>query len=453
MTFTPPISRRRFLRTATGAAGAALTGPLILPAGLFGASDRPAPSNRINIGLIGTGRQGLLINLPMLLNEDDVQVVAVCDVDAWRMNEAKTKTDAFYADAQTSGAYKSCAVHRDFRELLARTDIDAVMISTPDHWHVPIAMAAARAGKDILCEKPISRNVAEGRKLADLMVQTKRVFRVDSEFRTSRRFHDPAQWVRNGRIGRLTRIITTVPVEVDMGPQPEMPVPSELDYDLWLGPAPFAPYTLHRVHPRMDATGRPGWICIRDYADGQLATWGAHLNDIAMWANDTERTGPVEIEGTGKFPPPENLWNTLREFSVDMTFANGVKLTCKSGDLPALRFEGTEGWIDIPTGTGRTTASSESLLKWKPGPNDLTLPSKRTEKRDFLDCVKTRGPTMCDAECGHRVSTLVFLAQAAIRCGRKLRWDPVKEEIIGDDEARRFLQPKPARAPWADIGA
>lgn len=440
----PPISRRRFLRTAS----AALAGPLILPRGVWAAGDRPTPGNRITIGLIGTGRQGLLVNLPLLLNEDDVQVVAVCDVDSWRMNEARAKADAFYAESTVSGTHRGCAVYRDFRDLLARDDIDAVMISTPDHWHVPMAVAAARAGKDILCEKPISRNVAEGRKLADLMVQTKRVFRVDSEFRTGRRFRDPAQWVRNGKIGRLTRIIATVPIEVEMGPQPEMPVPPELDYDLWLGPAPFAPYTLHRVHPRMEPAGRPGWICIRDYADGQLATWGAHLNDIAMWANDTERTGPVEIEGTGTYPPAGNLWDTLREFSVDLTFANGVKLTFQSGPLPSLRFEGTEGWIDVPTGTGRTTTSPESLLKWKPGPGDLTLPSKPNEKRDFLDAVKTRGPTMCDAECGHRVSTLVFLAQAAIHCGRKLRWDPVREEIVGDEEAQRFLQPKPARPPW-----
>ena len=447
-----PLGRRRFLATTARAAGATLVGPWIIPSLARGAGGRSAPSNRITIGLIGTGRQGLLINLPSLLYEDDVQVVAVCDVDQWRMDEAKAKTDAFYAEATTAGTYKGCAAYRDFRGLLARDDIDAVMISTPDHWHVPMAMAAARAGKDILCEKPLARNIAEGRRLADLVAKRKRVFRIDSEFRSSSRHHQAAQLVRNGRLGRLTRIVTVIPTEVMMGPQPEMPVPPELDYDLWLGPAPFAPYTEQRVHPRKNARGRPGWICIRDYADGLLATWGAHLNDIAMWANNTERTGPVEIEGTGKFPPSENLWNTLREFSVDLTFANGVLLTCRSGGDPSLRFEGTDGWIELPTGPGQVTASLESLPKWKPGPNDLSLPFKRTEKRDFLDAVKTRGQTLCDAECGHRVSSLVHLGLAAIQLGRKLRWDPVKESVVGDDAAaRRLLEPATARSPWREL--
>jgi predicted dehydrogenase len=446
-----PCGRRHFLAATARAAGAALVGPWIIPGTARGAGGRLAPGNRITMGLIGTGRQGLLVNLPALLHEHDVQVVAVCDVDRWRVDQARAKTDAFYAENTAAGAYKGCAVYRDFRDLLARDDIDAVMISTPDHWHVPMAMAAARAGKDILCEKPLARNIAEGRRLADLVAQRKLVFRIDSEFRFNPRFHQAAQLVRNGRIGRLTRILTAIPTEIMMGPQPEMPVPPELDYDLWLGPAPFAPYTEHRVHPRMDTAGRPGWICIRDYADGLLATWGAHLNDIAMWANDTERTGPIEIEGTGKFPPPENLWNTLREFSVDMKFANGVVLTCRSAGVPSLRFEGTDGWIELPTG-GRITASRESLPKWKPGPNDLSLPFKPTEKRDFLDAVKTRGQTLCDAECGHRVSSLVHLGLAAILLGRKLRWDPVNESAVGDDAAaRRLLEPAAARSPWREI--
>jgi predicted dehydrogenase len=385
-----------------------------------------------------------------LLHEDDAQVVAVCDVDQWRMDEARAKTDAFYSAATTAGTYKGCTAYRDFRDLLARKDIDAVMISTPDHWHVPMAMAAVRAGKDILCEKPLSRNIAEGRRLADLVAKQKRVFRIDSEFRSMRRYHQAAQLVRNGMIGRLTRIKSVIPTEIMMGPQPEMPVPLELDYDLWLGPAPFVPYTEQRVHPRKNARGRPGWICIRDYADGLMATWGAHLHDIAMWANDTERTGPIEIEGTGNYPPSENLWNTLREFAVDMKFANGVILTCRSGGEPSLRFEGTDGWIEVPA-SGEVTAFSQSLPEWKPGPNDLSLPFKRTEKRDFLDAVKTRGQTLCDAECGHRVSSLVHLSQAAIQLGRKLRWDPVKESVIGDEAAQKMLEPAPARSPWREL--
>jgi predicted dehydrogenase len=225
-----------------------------------------------------------------------------------------------------------------------------------------------------------------------------------------------------------------------------MPVPPELDYDMWLGPAPAAPYTEKRVHPRQDAKGRPGWLCARDYADGMMANWGAHLNDIAMWANDTERTGPVEVEGTGKFPPQENLWNIILEFEVHCRFANGVRLTCKT-DKPLIRFEGTEGWIQVNYPT-EIEAQPESLLSWKPGPNDLSLPYKTSEKRDFLDAVKSRGPTQADAEVGHRNTSLAHLGLAAIELGRKIKWDPVKEVCVGDDGANDRLKPKPARAPW-----
>jgi predicted dehydrogenase len=225
-----------------------------------------------------------------------------------------------------------------------------------------------------------------------------------------------------------------------------MPVPPELDYDMWLGPAPKAAYTEKRVHPRNDAKARPGWICIRDYADGMMANWGAHLNDIAMWANDTERTGPVEVQGTGKYPPRENLWNVILEFEVHFRFANGVQLTCKT-DKPFIRLEGSEGWIQVGYPNDITT-QPESLLSWKPGRNDLALPYKTSEKRDFLDAVKSRGQTQGDAEVGHRNTSLCHLGLAAIDLGRKLKWDPAKELVISDDEANKRLQPKPLRARW-----
>jgi predicted dehydrogenase len=444
------ITRRSFLqKTATGAAVFAT--PLILSSRVFGADGQTKPSNRIAMGFIGTGRQCLNANLPALLNEDDVQVVAVCDVDQWRMNVAKEKVDAFYAEKSPAGSSKGCAMIADFRELLARRDIDAVMISTPDHWHVPIAMAAVRAGKDVCCEKPLTRNIAEGRGLSDLVTKHKRVFRTDSEFRSLGRFHHAAQVVRNGKIGKLTHIITATPKDTPLAMPADMPVPPELNYDMWLGPAPEAAYTEQRVHPRHHTTARPGWITIRDYADGMIANWGAHLNDVAMWANDTERTGPIEIEGTGHYPPAGNLWDVIQEFSIDFAFANGVKLTCKT-DTPYIRFEGSEGWFYVDW-KGKMESSIPSLVKWKPGPKDLTLPLKRSEKRDFLDAVKTRGQTLCDAEVGHRVTSLAHLGLAAVSLGRKLKWDPVKEDVVGNDaEARALLKPKPARAPWAKIG-
>ena len=440
------LSRRIFLRQCATATSAMWGAPLIIPSGVLAADNRPTPANRITIGFIGTGRQCIHANLPGFLGEPDAQAVAVCDVDAWRMDRARALVESHYAKQQPSGGFKGCTTFRDWRELLARKDIDAVMISTPDHWHVPMALAAIRAGKDVACEKPLTRSIAEGRKLSDLVARESKVFRTDSEFRSNRTMHRAVQLVRNGRIGQLQRLVTATPKDGTLEPQPDMPVPPELDYEMWLGPAPEAPYTEQRVHPRHEDKGRPGWICNRDYADGMLANWGAHLNDIAMWANDTERTGPVEIDATGTYPPVGNLWNVILEFEAHFLFANGVRLTCKT-DQPYIRFEGSNGWIQIRY-PNDITVSSESLLEWKPGPNDLILPFKTSEKRDFLDCVHSRGRTQGDAEVGHRNTSLCHLALAAIDLGRNLKWDPVRETVVGDPEANTRLAPKPLRAPW-----
>ena len=441
-----PISRRAFLQQTTVAASAVLGVPLIVPARVLGKDGQVAPSNRITMGFIGTGRQAYYSNLGGFMNQPDAQVVAVCDVDSWRMEQARKKVEDYYAQEMPAGTYKGCATFRDFRELIARRDIDAVMISTPDHWHVPISIAAIKAGKDVSCEKPITRSIYEGRKLSDLATKEKRAFRMDSEFRASQHMHRAVEIVRNGKIGKLLRIITGTPKDPTLPAQPDMPVPEELDYDMWLGPAPQAPYTEKRVHPRHEAKGRPGWLCIRDYADGMMANWGAHLNDIAMWGNNTERTGPIEIEGTGKYPPKGNLWDIILEFEVHFTFANGAVLICKT-DKPYVRFEGTEGWVQVKY-PPEIDAQPESLRKWRPGPNDTPVLYKNSEKRDFLDAVKSRGPSQADAEVGHRNTSLAHLGLAAIDLGRKLKWDPAKEVVIGDDEANKRLQPKPQRAPW-----
>ncbi|MBI5387099.1 MAG: Gfo/Idh/MocA family oxidoreductase [Verrucomicrobia bacterium] len=445
-TLNPPFSRRSFLRQTSAVTAAAFAAPLIVPSSVFGADGTVAPSNRITIGFIGTGRQCVYANIPGFLREPDAQCIAVCDVDSWRMAKAKKQIEDFYAKPQASGNFKGCAAFRDWRELIARKDIDAVMISTPDHWHVVQAVAALRAGKDVACEKPLTRSIAEGRALADLVLKERRVFRTDSEFRSNRACHRAAQLVRNGKIGKLQRLITGTPKDSTLGPQPEMPVPAELDYDMWLGPAPLKPYTEKRVHPPHEDKGRPGWLCIRDYADGMLANWGAHLNDIALWAADLEHTGPVEIEATGKYPPKGNLWDIVQEFEAHFTFANSVRLTCKT-EKPYMRFEGTEGWIQVVY-PNDIDASAESLLAWKPGPNDLTLPFKHSEKRDFLDAVKSRQQPLYTAEGGHRNASLSHLALASIEVGRKLKWDPAKEIVFNDDAANQALQPKPLRAPW-----
>ena len=448
----PTLPRRTFLKRSVAAAAAtAFTAPMIVPSSVFGADGAVAPSNRITIGFIGTGRQCTYANIPGFMREPDAQCVAVCDVDAWRMENARKVIEDGYAKREPSGVFEGCAPFHDFRELLARKDIDAVMISTPDHWHVPIAVAALRAAKDVACEKPLTRCIAEGRLLSDLVTKTKRVFRTDSEFRSNRTMHRAAQLVRNGRIGKLQRIITMTPKDPTLAAQPDMPVPEELDYEMWQGPAVRRPYTVQRVHPRHDAKERPGWLCISDYADGMMANWGAHLNDIALWGADLEHTGPVVVEGTGKFPPKGNLWDIISEFDVTFTYANGVTFQCKTSS-PVIRWEGTEGWIQVKY-PNEIEAGPGAILSWMPGPKDIKLPYKTSEKRDFLDGVKSRGPVLYDCEAGHRNTSLAHLSLIAIGLGRKLKWDPAKERFIDDDEANAKLKPITWHKPWNKLAA
>jgi len=434
---TRTMNRRKFLGKAAGAAGAGLVTIL--------SRDRcVAATERITIGMIGMGRQAIHANLPPLLRPP-AQVVAVCDVDAWRLEVARKRVEGYYARAKRSGTFKGCSVHRDFREVLERDDVDAVMISTPDHWHVPMAIAAAKAGKDVACEKPLTLSIAEGRVLSDTVKRYGRVFRTDSEFRSLGQFHRLAELVRNGRIGRVHTIRTGVPAgDKACGPEAPMPVPKELDYDMWLGPAPAAPYTLKRVHPRQSFS-RPGWMRVRDYCEGMITNWGAHLNDIAQWANGTERTGPVEVEGHGEYPR-DGLWNVLLKFEVRYRYADGVRLIYGMG-RPYVRFEGDKGWIEAAYGgRGNLKAEPASILKSTIRPEEIHFPRK-SEKQDFLDAVRTRGRTLADAEVGHRTTSLCQLGHIAIQLGRKLTWDPECERFVGDPAANRLLS-RPMREPW-----
>jgi len=436
------LTRRQFLKgSAAVAASMTLAGPTIVPASVFGAN---TPSRRIIIGMIGMGRQAFYSNLKPFLNSSDTQVVAVCDVDTWRLDNARKAVEKHYAIGKRSDTFKGCSVYKDFRELLARTDIDAVMISTPDHWHVPMAIAAARAGKDICCEKPLTLSIAEGRALSDTVRRYKRVFRTDSEFRSHSCFQRACEMVLNGRIGKVHTIYTGVPAgDIACSPQPIMTVPEELDYDLWLGPAPVAPYTLNRVHPR-HSYDRPGWMRVLDYCEGMVTNWGAHLNDIAQWGNGTERTGPVEVEGTGTYPS-DGLWNVLVDFEIRYKYANGVRLIYKI-NRPYVRFEGTDGWVEADYNSRKVKTHPESILKSTIKPDEIHLPLK-DEKRDFIDAIKTRGRTLEDAEVGHRTTSLCQLGHIAIQIGRKLQWDPDTERFINDDTANRLLS-RPMRSPW-----
>ena len=441
------LSRRRFLGAA-GAAAAGAAAPLVLPSRLFGSS---APSNRVTMGFIGTGRQAMGMNLPEFMAVPGVQVVAVCDVDSWRLGEAKKLVEGYYATQRPSGAYSGCATYRDFRELIARTDIDAVMISTPDHWHAIMAAAALRAGKDVSLEKPITRFISEGRAIADLAATHQRVFRVDSEFRSLERFHRAVELVRNGRVGRLHTIRSGSPVE-EFPEESEAVTapPPELDYDLWLGPAPSVPYIQKRVHAPRDLKSRPGWFRSRLFADGMLTNWGAHLNDIAQWGNGTERTGPVEVKATGRFHEGQ-VWNVLEQFDAWYRFANGVEMFYRMGE-PHVRFEGDKGWIQVnyfkTPAHDFLEASNPAILQEQIGPGEIRFPL-RSERADFVDAVRTRGRTLEDPEIGQRTISICHLAYISIqRGGAALRWDPVAERFPDDEAANALLSGPAPRAPW-----
>jgi len=421
------FSRRSFLRRGAGAACAA---PWVVPGSALGADDAVAPSNRIQVGLIGTGRQLLGKSWPQFMKMSDVRVVAVCDVDAWRLARAKGAVEAHYRGT-------GCLATGDYRDVLARKDVDAVMVSTPDHWHAPIAIAAAEAGKDVSLEKPITRSIAEGQQIIAAVRKNKRVFRVDSEFRSIEHFIRMAELIRNGRIGQIKSVRVGVPAgdNVDCPPTPEMPVPEDLDYESWQGPAPRAPYTELRVH-RPKSLGRPGWMRVLYYCDGMITNWGTHLCDIAQWCNGTERTGPVEIEATGVYPPPGKLWNVMKTFEVKYRFADGTPLVYETS-RPYVRVEGTEGWLEGAFSSG-FKGEPASLLTSEIKPDEIRFPRK-SDKRDFIDAVKTRGRTLEDEEVGHRTTSLCHLGHISARLGQKLRWDPEKERFAGNDAANELI--------------
>ncbi len=273
------------------------------------------------------------------------------------------------------------------------------MISTPDHWHAIMAVEAAQLGKDVALEKPISLSIAQGRAISDAMAKYNRVFRTDTEVRFSGDFRRLCECVRNGRIGRVRRIRAEVPKEADPVPvQPTMPVPADLDYERWLGPAPEAPYTEKRVHTPDNLSARPGWMIIQDYCDGIIGNWGTHLLDIVQWGHNSELTGPVEVEGCGEFHPAGGLSDVLRDFTVIYRYADGVELQYQMTGRPAVRFEGDDGWIEAVWNKG-VEAHPKAILEEPFGPNDLRLPLVN-EKVDFIQSVKRRTPTLIPAEVG-----------------------------------------------------
>ncbi|MEN6574822.1 MAG: Gfo/Idh/MocA family oxidoreductase [Phycisphaerales bacterium] len=435
------LSRRDFLRSSA-AVGAGLALPAIVPASVFGAE---APSERITVGCIGVGRMGTG-DLTEALGIKQVQVVAVCDLDSRRVELARKKVESFYANRSPAGEYKGCAAYGDFRELIARSDIDAVQISTPDHWHTIPTIEAAKAGKDIFLQKPLSLTITEGRLVSDTVRRYGRVFQIGSQQRSERKFRQGCELVRNGRIGKIHTIKVGFGTDPGCEVKPEMPVPENLNYEMWLGPAPWAPYTEERVHPQNSITARPGWLRISDYGAGMITGWGSHHLDIAHWGMGTEFTGPVEIEGHAEFPQ-NGLWDVHGDFHIEYTYANGVKLIAADEKVHknGIRFEGDKGWVFVTR--GGIAAEPKSLLQETIGPGETKLYVSDYHKGNFYECVKSRAETIAPVEVAHRSCSACLLGDIAMRTGRKLKWDPAKEQFLGDDAATAMLS-RTMRAPW-----
>ena len=438
---THTVTRREFLRSSASLAGAALLGPTIVPASVFGVD---APSERINVGAIGVGRMGNG-DLGESLGFKQVQVVAVCDVDANRVKAAKERVEKHYANRNSAGGYRGCTAYGDFRELIARDDIDMVQIATPDHWHALPAIEAAKAGKDIFMQKPMSLTIEDGRAVSDAVRRYGRIFQVGSQQRSDSRFRQACELVRNGRIGELKTVKVGFGTDPGTDPTPPMPVPDALDYDFWLGPAPWAPYTEKRVHPQK-GFGRPGWLRIADYGAGMITGWGSHHNDIAQWGMGTEYTGPVEIEAEAEFPK-DGLWDVHGKFNITYKYANGVTVTCadNSKNKQGILFGGTAGWVYVKR--GQIDANPKSLLDSTIKPSEIHLYKSTSHKGNLFECIKSRKETIAPAEVAHRSCSVCLLGDIAMHLGRKLKWDPKREQFVNDADASKLLS-KPMRSPW-----
>ncbi|MDD3469548.1 MAG: Gfo/Idh/MocA family oxidoreductase [Thermoguttaceae bacterium] len=360
------MKRRNFLCLA--AAGAAMNiVPCVLNGRALGLNGAVPPSERITMGLIGCGQHGTEWNLPLMFDNPMQQVIAVCDVDHERMHGASKQVEAFY-NAQNQTSEYQCAEYEDFRDLVNRKEIDAVDIVTPDHWHVLLSVFAMKAGKDVICEKP-TLTIEEGRILSNIQKSTQRVFQTASESRSIDEYIRIVNVVRNGLLGELKHIKVLLPPGlVDKGKiNPtfeERDPPAFLDYQKWLGPAPVKPYVEARTHYN--------WRWNLDYSGGSLTDWGAHMINLAQWANNTEDTGPVSVQGTGDFASEDAVWNATPTFDLHYTYQNGVTMHVWS-EVPGIKFEGTKGWILSRGWRGNTTASDDRLLTWLPDENDLDV--------------------------------------------------------------------------------
>jgi myo-inositol 2-dehydrogenase/D-chiro-inositol 1-dehydrogenase len=431
--------------------------PTIVPSTVLG---RNAPSNKIQIGQIGCGRIARGHDLPGTMQYDIARVIAVSDVDSKRMKEGKWLIEEFYRNGNSRQGGPEVRMFGDYREMLLNPGIDAVIISTPDHWHVQPAIEAALAGKDIYLQKPTSLTIAEGRLLSDVVRKQGVILQMGTQQRSSPQFRLAAELVRNGRIGTLHTVRIGLPGDPSGPEAEEMPVPANLNYDMWLGETPYTFYTEIGVHPR-EGYDRPGWLRREQFGAGMITGWGQHHFDAAAWGMDTEYTGPISLEAVAEFPK-SGLWDVHGDFMVKAEYENGITMYTSGGFPNGIRYEGSEGWIFVSRGDYVATASDPvsqeknsqalnasdpKLLQSEIGANEIHLYVSEEQHGNWLDCIQSRKEPISPVEIGHRACSVCLLSHIAMKIPGSLQWDPVKERFIGNDAANTMLS-RPQRYPY-----
>lgn len=433
---TYKVSRRQFIATTA----AAIAAPTFIPASALGADGRPAPSERIVVGIVGWGMQGPH-NTKMLMAEKDCQVVAACDLDRGPLTKALDTINKNYGNTD-------CKPYHDFREMFARKDIDAVMLAIPDHWHAIASVEAAKEKKDIFGEKPLARTIAEQQAIVKAVQKNKRIWQTGSWQRSQAPFHKAAEIVRNGLIGKVKHVEVGLPAgHVDFKKTKDKlfvsDPPKDIDYDRWIGPSQWMPYIEGRVHMN--------WRWNYNFGGGQLLDWVGHHVDIAHWGLDFDNAGPVEVSGKGEFPSKDAVWNTATTYRCELKYPNGVTMTIAGGDpniKMGTKWIGTDGWVWVDR--GGFDGSKPEWKEWQSVPADVRkvkLYESRNHWRNFLDSVKSRQPTITPVETAHHSAIPGHLGLIAMMTGRTIKWDANKERILDDKDASKLLT-REYRKPW-----
>jgi predicted dehydrogenase len=431
------MTRRQFLAVT----GAAVAAPTIIPRSVLGQGDRPAPSERITMGVVGWGMQAPG-NTQNFLGQKDCQVVAACNVDQHHLHQARGTINKHYNNSDCQG-------YHDYREMMARKDIDTVMIAVPDHWHALIAVEAARQKKDIYGEKPLARTIAEQQAIVKAVQDNHRIWQTGSWQRSEGHFHKAAEIVRSGLIGKVNEVEVGLPSgHTDFAHTGDKrsvtEPPPELDYNFWSGPSKKLPYIECRVHMN--------WRWNYNTGGGQLLDWIGHHGDIAHWGLGFDNSGPMEVEGHGEFPPEDAIWNTCTKYRINLKYPEDIKMTIAGGysDIRSgTKWIGTDGWVWVDRG-GFESSNPEwrEIKQLPPEQAKVKLYLSSNHCRNFLDSVKSRQPTVTPVETAHHSAIPGHLGLISMLVGRKLRWDANKEVIVGDPEASKLLS-RPYRMPWA----